>query len=386
MSAIGHWGLILLLSLGCGAAILFYGYAMIAAIDFFTTSDRIDPAFQPAVTILKPVCGDEWQLYENLSSFCQQDYPTYQVIVSVQNAADPAIATVKRLIQAFPETDVELVISDQAIGINPKVNNLANGSTAAKHAIWILADSDIRVRPDYIRQVIQPLCDPQVGVVTCPYRSQTQGWLAAFEALEISTQFHPRVLTARKLAGDIDFAFGSTIVIRQTVLEQMGGFAAIADALADDFQLGHQPAQQGVRVVLSPYIVDHSLSQVTLQTFLQRQIRWAKCIRVGQFWGYVGLIFTQGTVLSLLLLWATGGAFWSWIVLLLTWTLRLTMAWLIGIHYLHDPIVQRGFVWIPLRDLVAFLIWCWGFVGDRIEWRGQVYRLTPDGQLVADAT
>ncbi|BAY21065.1 putative glycosyl transferase, group 2 family protein [Calothrix sp. NIES-2100] len=371
----------LLLLILCLAAIFFYCYSIYAAIAFFTQPQTIDPAFHPPVTILKPICGVDRDAEENLASFCQQDYPEYQIIFAVRDRQDPAIVVIEKIIQQFPDVDIQLLVSDRIIGANLKVSNLANAVTAAKHEILLIADSDIRVGKDYLQRVIQPLKDDKVGVVTCLYRSLAQGWVTSLEALGIATGFHPSVLVSNQLE-QIKFAFGSTIVIRKQVLEAIGGFGAIADYLADDFQLGYLPAQAGYQVVLSNYIVDHILATSSLTEVIQRQLRWVRCIRVSRPWGYLGLLFTYGTVTSLLLFLVTKGSILGWTGLLITWIMRLLMGWIVGVQMLKDPVTKQNFWLIPVRDLMHFAIWCYGFVGNAITWRGQQLRLTQGGKLV----
>ncbi|BAZ30486.1 putative glycosyl transferase, group 2 family protein [Cylindrospermum sp. NIES-4074] len=372
----------LLLFILCVTAVFFYCYGIYAAIAFWRHPHPLDPQFYPAITILKPLCGVDSHAEKNLASFCQQDYPEYQIIFGVRDRQDPSIEVVQKLIQRFPEVDIQLVVCDRLIGANLKVSNLANAVTAAKHDILLLADSDIHVETDYLQRVIQPLKDENVGVVTCLYRSLAEGWVATLEAMGTATDFHPGVLVSSQLEG-VKFAFGSTIVIRQGVLAKIGGFSAIADYLADDFQLGYLPAQAGYKVVLSDYIVEHNLAISNPVDAIKRQIRWARCIRVSRPWGYLGLIFTYGTVTSLLLLITTGGSLFGWTGLTITWIMRLVMGWVVGVKILNDPVVKK-FLWLmPLRDLLQFFIWCYGLVGSTIEWRGQRMKLIKGGKLVA---
>lgn len=365
----------------CCTAVLYYFYAIYAAIDFFQQAHPVNPAFHPPVTILKPLCGLDVNTYSNLASFCRQDYPQYQVIFSVREATDPSLPLVQKLIQVFSDVDIELVVCDRTIGTNLKVSNLANAMEKAKHEVIVLADCDILVRPNYLLQIVQPLLNPQVGVVTCLYNSWAKGWLAGFEALGIATRNHANVLAAHKLEG-MHFAFGSTIAIRQAALEKIGGFAALADHLADDFHLGNLPTQVDYQVVLSPYIVEHQLTTTRLSEFFHRQARWARCIRVERFWGYVGLLFTYGTTSGLLFLLATQGSMWGWSVLATLLVTRWLMTWAIAIHYFQDRVAQKLWWLVPLRDVVNFVIWCYGLVGTTVEWRGYKYKLRKDGTLI----
>ncbi len=364
----------------CISAILYYCYAIYAAFQWVKQPQKCDPDFHPPLTILKPVCGLDWETYENLASFCQQDYPKYEVIFAVQDKHDKCLDIIQKIRQNFPTVNIKLVINDHKIGTNFKVCNLANAVEKANSSILVIADSDIRVNSDYLKQIVQPLKESDVGVVTCLYRSRTKGIIADFEALEIPTQFHPRVLTARQLEG-VKFALGSTIVIRREVLDQIGGFAAIANDLADDFQLGNLPTQLGYKVILSNYSVEHLLANVSLSEFISRQVRWAKCIRSTRFWGYVGLIFTQGTVTSLFCLILTFGSPWAWIIFGITWGLRLLMAWVVGVQILQDAVAKKYLWLVPFRDIVSFAIWCYGFFGQTLEWRGHQFKLVR-GQLI----
>ena len=366
-----------ILSIG---SIVYYLYSLYATIVFFSQTQEIDPDFSPPLTILKPLCGLDWESYTALVSFCNQDYPEYQIIFSVQDSQDPSIEIVQKIQQDFPNLDIELVISDRAIGINPKINNIANGATKKKYPILVISDSDIQVEKDYLKTIIQPFADPLVGVVTCLYNSLTEGFFASFEALDIASQFCPKVLTARQLQG-VKFAFGSTIAIRQETLDKIGGFLAIADYLADDYQLGYLPSQNGYKIILSPYLVEHGLGNVTLKEFIDRQIRWFKCIRIERFWGYVGLIFTYGIINSFALLLLTQGSLFGWSIFGLVWNLRFLTTYLITIKYLKDSNAKEFFLLIPLRDFVSFGIWCYSFIGNKVIWRGEHFTLVEGGKL-----
>jgi ceramide glucosyltransferase len=225
------------------------------------------------------------------------------------------------------------------------------------------------------------MIDPTVGVVTCLYRSLAQGWVATIEAVGISTDYHAGVLVARKLEG-IKFAMGQTILIKRVALKAIGGFVSIADYLADDFLLGNLPARAGYTVVLSTYVIEHVLPRESSTDFIQRQTRWNRGTRAFRPWGYLGLIFTHGTAMSLLFLLITQGSILGWAVFSATLAVRLAMAWIIGIKFLNDPTVKK-FLWlVPFRDLIGFALWCYSFVGNSIDWRGQRFLLTKEGKLL----
>ncbi len=370
----------------CLSAILFYSYAIYAGIVSFQ-HQVIDYKFHPPLTILKPICGIDKDSYKNLSSFCEQDYPKYQVIFAALESEDPGIEIVQKIIHYFPDLDIQLVTGDVdtsipiTIGANRKVSNLANAVTKAKYDILCLADSDIRVEKDYLQRVVQPLKEENVAVVTCLYRSLAQNWVAVFEAIGTATEFHAGVLVSKQLEG-IKFALGSTIVIRKKVLELIGGFSTISDYLADDFQLGYLPTQAGYQVVLSDYVVEHILDKTTLANSLKRLIRWSRGTRFSRPWGYLGLIFTYGTVNSLLFLITTRGSNFGWFVFSATWTIRLIAAWVVGVNLLKDTQAKK-FLWlVPIRDFIGFAIWIYGFVGNTIEWRDRRLKLIKGGKMV----
>ena len=373
-----------LLLILCLSAIWFYSYASYVGIVFFRRLlPPLDQKFHPPIAILKPICGIDSDAYENLASFCQQDYPQYQLIFAVLEREDPGIEIVQKVIHDFPDLDIQLIIGEATttIGANRKVSNLVNAFTKAKYDILVIADSDIRVGRDYLQLVIQPLKAENVGIVTCLYRSLAQGLVATLEALGTATEFQAGVLVSRQLEG-VKFALGQTIVIRKNVLEAIGGFTAISDYLADDFQLGYLSAQAGYQVVLSDFVVEHVLATTTLVDSFKRLIRWARGVRVSRPWGYLGLIFTHGTATSLLFLIATGGSTLGWVVLATTWTIRLIMAWIIGVNILNDPQAKKIIWLVPLRDIISFAIWLYSFMGNTIEWRGRRLKLTKSGKLV----
>ncbi|HEY9705755.1 MAG TPA: glycosyltransferase, partial [Allocoleopsis sp.] len=195
-----------------------------------------------------------------------------------------------------------------------------------------------------------------------------------------STEFYPSVLVAKQLQG-INFAFGATIVMRKQVLEKIGGFGAIADYLADDYLLGNLPANLGYDVILSDYIVDHVLGKGNIKDSIQRLIRWDKCAKVSKFWGYLGLIFTYGTVHSLLFLILSKFSLLGWSILIITWSIRLILAWFVGIKNIKEAIAKKWFWFIPIRDLITVGFWCYSFMSNKVIWRGQKMRLISGGKL-----
>jgi ceramide glucosyltransferase len=333
------------------------------------------------VSILKPLKGTDPEIYESFRSHCRQDYPAYEIIFGVSDPNDAAIESVKALQQEFPDRRIRLVRSPAILGANVKVSNLAQMMTEARYDYIIVNDSDIRVEPDYLRRVMAPLSDSQTGMVTCLYRGVAAATLGSrLEALGISTDFCAGVLVARQLEGGIHFGLGSTLALRRAELEKIGGFASIVNHLADDYELGKRIADLGLAVKLSDVVVETYLPAYDMLDFFAHQLRWARGVRDVRAGRYFGLTFTFGILWALLAVAASGGALWSWGTLASTVFLRFAVALAVGWKVLRDRQVLR-YVWmIPLRDLVAVVIWVVSLGGHTVTWRGEQFELR-DGKL-----
>jgi|HubBroStandDraft_6_1064221.scaffolds.fasta_scaffold00473_6 ceramide glucosyltransferase len=330
----------------------------------------------PPISILKPLKGADPEMYESFRSHCLQDYPEYEIILGVSDPDDPAIESVKKLQQEFPDRRIQLLVCPKVLGANVKVSNLAQMLAEARYDYLIVNDSDIRVGPDYLRRVTAPLADPRVGMVTCLYRGVADATLGArFEALGISTDFCPSVLAAWQLEGGIRFGLGSTLVFRRAELEKIGGFSSFVDYLADDYELGRRIAGLGLTVKLSDVVVETYLPSYSLREFFAHQLRWACGVRDARAGGYLGLIFTFGIMWSLLALVASRVALWACGALAITLFLRLAIALFVGRGVLRDRQILKYAWLIPLRDLVAAAIWLVSLGGHTVTWRGDRFRL-----------
>jgi len=341
----------------------------------------------PPVSILKPLKGVDPEIWENFCSHCEQDYSEFQLIFGVSDPADPAVRVVRKLQAKYPNLAIELIICDRVLGTNIKVSNLAQMLRAARHEILLVNDSDIRVPPDYLRHVIAPLADSSVGLVTCLYRGIAGPTLGSrLEALGIATDFVPGVLSARLLEQVLHFGLGSTLVFRRRDLEAVGGFEALVDYLADDYELGKRIGATGKKVELSAAIVATLLPAYTIRQFLAHQLRWSRTIRDARRWGYAGLIFTFGLPWAWLTLVAARGAFWASGLFELTFAARFAIAYIAADAVLDDrqtfgaELIANIFLLI-LRDLIAPIMWIASFMGNRIYWRGDVFDLK-DGRLI----
>jgi ceramide glucosyltransferase len=282
----------------------------------------------------------------------------------------------------FPERDIALVICPKTIGSNLKVSNLYNMLAYVKHEWIVIVDSDIRVGTAYLRSVMPLLADERVGLVTCLYRAaQAPAFAARLEAIGITADFVPGVLAAWLLEG-MHFALGSTMALTRTTLKAVGGFQAIGDYLADDFMLGNLIAKAGYEVCLARYVVEVVVAPMGFYDMLKHQLRWSRSMRFSRPVGYLGAVLTHGTALALLNLLVHNGAVPSLALLGVALSVRLGMAWLIGIHWLDDKVLHKSFWLLPLRDLLNFGIWCLGLVGKRVEWRGRLLEIIGDGKIV----
>ncbi len=372
--------------LGCVSSFAYYLLCLWSVRAFLRTHDAgvtaISPQKLPAVSILKPLKGIDPEIYESFRSHCVQDYPAeYEIIFGVSDAADPAVATVEQLQREFPALAIKLVVCPQILGANVKVSNLAQMLAHSHYEHVVVNDSDIRVEPDYLRNVIAPLMNSDVGMVTCLYRGVAAPTLGSrLEALGISTDFCAGVLMARMLEGGLSFGLGSTLAFRKHDLERIGGFRSIVDYLADDYELGRRVAGLGLKIVLSKVVVETHLSAYDLGGFLAHQMRWARGVRDARLGGYIGLASTFGIFWALLSVISFGALPWTWALLAAMLLLRSIVGLRVGVTILQDLQVLPGLWLLPLRDLVAVGVWILSFFGHTVTWRGDRFKLK-DGRL-----
>lgn len=331
----------------------------------------------PPVSILKAMKGADPELYAALRSHCVLDYPDYEILFGVGDANDSAVPVIEKLIGEFPERKLRIVWCPQRLGANGKVSTLAQLTNAAANEVLLVNDSDIQVRADYLRTVIGELQQPGlVGLVTCLYRGMPAATLGSkLEALGIGTDFVPGVLVARFIERGMRFGLGSTLAFRKRDLQWTGGFEAIADYLADDYELGRRIAHKGLRVELSRAIVETHLPAYDLRGFFSHQLRWARTIRVSRPAGYAGLLFTFTLPWAALTVLLSRDAAWSWGLLAAALTARGAMAWVSAEKALRDKATVSALWLLPLRDFLAPVIWILGLAGRKIVWRGEVFTL-----------
>ncbi|SNB46517.1 bacteriohopanetetrol glucosamine biosynthesis glycosyltransferase HpnI [Geobacter sp. DSM 9736] len=333
------------------------------------------------VTILKPVKGVDAESFENFASFCRQDYSEFQIVFAAASADDPVVPVIRRLMAEFPDRDIDLVIDGRIYGPNYKVCNLINAFPRAKHDILIVCDSDIRVGTRFLQEVCASFADPQVGLVTSLYRTRgVHGAATAIEALGFTTEMVPNVMVARRLEG-LSFALGASMAVRREALEAIGGFPALVDYLADDYQLGNKVHRAGYRLELSDYWVESIMHRESLDSVLSRQLRWARTMRVSRPGGYFASGITQPAPAALLALLLEYGSATAWGAVILLYFVRSIVSLVYSRRFVRDGLLPRYLWLLPLRDLLSFGTWALSFLGSRVRWRGHLFRVLPGGKL-----
>ena len=329
----------------------------------------------PPVSIFKPLKGAAPHLYDCLASFCRQDYPEYEILCCVADPVDPGTGVVQKLQRDFPERSIRLLTVDRRYGANQKVNSLDKMHREMRYPYMLISDDDIVVGPDYLRHVMAELADPQVGVLTCPYRGKPGGTVASlWEALGITGEFFCGVLAARMLEG-VKFAMGSTMGCRKELLEAVGGFPVFADYLADDFELGSRVADLGHRGMLSRYVVDTMLPADTWGSMIRHQFRWIRSQASSRPKGHFGLILTYGSIFAVIALCLAPASPAVWTVAA-TWAVaRIAAGWTVGAGALDDPTMRRFFWLLPVRELLTVALWAASLIFKTVYWRGESYRL-----------
>jgi len=349
------------------------------------TANGVQTSQLPKVAVLKPVHGLEPRMEENLESFFRQDYPDFEIIFGTRTPEDPALMAVERLCSKYPEVSVKVIYSGEPQWPNAKVFSLEKmiGSTSCDYLV--ISDSDVLVQPDFLRNVVSPLLNPENGLVTCLYRGiPVKSFWSEVEAIGMSVEMPSGVMVADMLEG-MKFALGAVMAVRRDALEKIGGIGATADYYSDDFVLGNLIHAAGYKVVLSHHKVGHVLTADSFAGTFAAQLRWAKSTRYSRPSGHVGEGLTYATpfgLLAMLSLTALGHPVMG--LALLAWSIanRTVQALVVGGTIIHDPQVLKFWLY-PLRDFVGFPVWAGSFLGgSSFTWRGEVYQFTRGGRIV----
>src|SRR6266478_1069787 len=362
------------------------GYAVVTVVAVLVWRMQRKPdkaRSMPPVTVLKPLCGAEPGLHEHLRSFCRQDYPEFQIVFGVRDAGDPACAVVRQLAAEFPSVPIELVVNPQLHGSNLKISNLINMLPHARHDILAMADSDAFVDADYLATVTAPLLDRDVGLVTCIYRgTPTKGIWSRLGAMYINEWYVPSVLLAW-LFGYQGYVSGQTVCLRRDTLRALGGLQALADHLADDHRLGELVRGLGLRIVLSPYVVDGEHHDPSFDSLTRHELRWMRTIHVLRPRSFRLIFISFGLPLSVLgLIAALSESSFSAVACVLFGISLLARLVLHFVHRLRDDRALVSDLWLlPVRDVLICWVWCRSFFTSHVTWRGKEFDVGSDGVM-----
>ena len=379
MSYVGTSHLVLAMA---AAPLAYYLIVLYSTRRFFTRpTPPPDPAFTPPVSNLKPIRGLDPGAYDNLASFCRQDYPDYELILCVDQDDESVLPVVERLRRDFPERNIRLLFGSGRIATNDKVAKLARLVNEAEHEVVVISDSDVRVGPDYLRTVVAPLQDPKVGAVTCFYvPTDVKTFTERLQTIGMMSDFYAGILVAWQLDG-VKFTLGPTIATTRARLAGFGGYQKIENRPADDLLVGRLIAEQGYDVTLLRYCVSTVADFESMRDLLHKRMRWIVVMRHMRPWGHLGLFLTQGLPWSLAAAAVAPSAAVAAVYLAAYLGLRIAMTALIGIWGLKQRALWSKMPLIPVWDAIAFFIWLISFFRTSVRWRGADYYIR-DGQLV----
>lgn len=378
-----------MVSIGCvfswglaATAVAGTGYQIAAALLLrrFVAAPSPAPHEWPPVTLLKPLCGAEPDLEANLRSFCQQAYPSFQIVFGVHTGDDAALPVAHKLQAEFPGLDMQVVVGGgRPLGGNPKVANLIDMMPAAAHDVLVLCDSDIRVASDYLANVVAALTRPGVGVATCLYVGRADGGLwSRIGAMGINHGFLPSVMVAQAIGRD-DGCFGATIALRRNTLEKIGGFESLREQLADDYLLGAAVRATGQTIGLATALPESVVHEPDLATMFAHEIRWGRTLASVDAAGYVASAVTQAVPVALLAVGIGGG---GWPALGVLAAAVLGRLWAV-----RDEESSLGLenqpLWLVLtRDVLSFAVQAIALSGRTVRWRGRRFRIARHGKLI----
>ena len=378
---------ILLLGLAC-IPFIYYLIVLFSTFQFFSRNAppeaQATAAFTPPISNLKPVRGMDPDAYENFASFCRQDYPDFEIIFCVGSEDDPAVPVIRQLQNDFPDVPVRILFGSGRLAANDKVAKLARMAAEARFEHLVISDSDVRVRPDYLRSLIDPLADPRTGAVTCFYVSTGEkSLLDELQSVGMITDFYPGILVAKQLDG-VKFALGPTIATTRTRLAGFGGYEAIEDQPGDDLLVGRLIAEDGYRVELLNYSINTVADFGSWNDLWHKRMRWLVVMRHMRPWGHLGLVFTHGLAWSLFGIavhptWLTA----CWMVGLYFF-LRLGILYTIGVWGLRQKFSFRAAALVVFWDALAVALWLASFTRSTVRWRGGNYFIR-NGKLIPES-
>lgn len=362
-----------------------YGVLCLMAAVLFRPRPGAFPAAWPAVTVLKPVHGMEKDLRENLRTACRQDYPAFQVVFSVQRPDDPALPLLHELQNEFGAERVTVAVEHRREGCNGKINNLVGALAHARHDVLVISDSDVRLRPDYLRTIVAPLDDPGVGAVCTLYRAtRAERWFEKLELLSLNTEFLPNVVFAA-VTGASGFCLGASTALRRSMLQEIGGLESLADYLVEDYEMGRRILQAGRRMVILPYCVDMMVDLKTPRQWWDHQVYWDQNTRAARPMGFLGTVLTRSMPFAVALAVLRGADALGLSLLAAAVLVRLLTAAGFALRF-GDREGLASLLLLPARDLAGLITWALAFTKPTTVWRGVEFTLTRDGRLVSRET
>ncbi|MGD0445414.1 MAG: glycosyltransferase [Edaphobacter sp.] len=406
MSAM-HWGLLVVGLFGLLTSSAFLVMVLMGAWRFRRDAMRENvrlgerPELLPAISLFKPLHGDEVGLESNLRSFFEQDYLQHaaaagiatsengvsrvELLFCARSESDEGLEIARRVAAEYPEITARFVTSGSPWAANAKVCSLAAMAKVATHDLWAISDSDVRVTPDYLRRMVLPFADEAVGCATCLYRGVVLkgGLWSQLEAVGMTIEMSSGIC-ADSLVEPIEFALGPTMVTRRERVEEIGGFESLAEYCADDFVLGNRIAKNGHKVVLSGHAIDHMVLQADFVESMRHQVRWMKSTRFSRPKGHLGTGLTFGVPFGVMA-WAgalmLGMPVLGWCALVGSVLGRMLQAFVVGRYVVRERRIGAAMILFPLRDLIGALIWALSYASNRIQWRGEVYELVDGGRM-----
>jgi len=373
-----------------------YCFMVVAGVIFFRRRRPVAPPadFAPPVSLLKPLHGSEPRLADHLEGFFLQDYPSYEILFCARSPQDAGLRTAREVAARFPEIPVRFLVTGEPPFANAKVASLDRMAKAARHALLVVSDSDVRVTPGYLRAVVAPFADENVGVVTCPYRGvpsremptdhkRSAALWAQLEGVGMSIEMTAGVLVANMLEG-MQFALGPTMAVRSRCLDEIGGFRPMGQYCADDFLLGNLVAANGHKVVFSDHAIDHIVLNTGFVDSMRHQARWSKSTRFSRPKGHFGTSLTFSMPFALLAAATALCLHWYWAaVIALGWGIlnRMLLAAVVGSAVVRERALWRTVLLYPFRDLMGFGFWLASYGSSTILWRGEQYVLERGGSM-----
>lgn len=336
----------------------------------------------PGVTVLKPLCGDEPRLADNLETLALQDYPApVQILFGVSEPDDPAASAAAALARRHPAADIRVIIDPRKHGTNHKVSNLVNLARHIEHPLVVISDSDVALPPDALKRLALALDDPQTGLASCFHVGRGDAGLwSVLVAMDISYRFMPSVAIA--LATGLGHpALGPTLALRRTTLDAIGGFDRFADVLADDYEIGRAVRALGLRSVVPRFAITHCGSEASFGALLRHELRWTRTINRIDPAGFAGSGVTHCVPLAAFAAALTGFAAVPVLILIAAVAARHVLALRVD-HATHSAAGPK--LWLPLRDFLSFAVYLSTFFGDRVDWRGSRFSVTRDGRMSAE--